>query len=275
MTHPRRLRRALRVAHARRGGAVRRPEQHCSGPDDWRRMIAAHGWAVVTVTGWDGEASFTFTAGLTERDLPELVVYGLAAPVAAYALDELARRLVAGEDPADGELLTELVGEVPVQLRAATRVLDRLGAAFELYGEERVRVRQLVVPDLDGRWPWETGYDLFRLQPLLSEPPVAVPPEVARRLTGLPGGLDPDVEAATHTVVASGARPPVLVCWHADGEIVVLGEDDVTGGAGSDTEAPLGLLVEEHPVVARLLAEMHPGTVARSDGAAWYVDAHD
>lgn len=127
---------------------------------------------VAVPDGDDDEPNFQFTVGLTERDLPEVIVYGLGVDAGQYALDELAGRLMRGERYADGETIPDLFdGDLRFQLRTAVRLKDPLGMAFRLYGEDRVAVRQLVVPDLEGRLPWESRYAIPELQPMLFNPP--------------------------------------------------------------------------------------------------------
>jgi hypothetical protein len=139
---------------------------------EWREGIAQHGWLVIGVFGDDEHLDFQFTVGLTERDLPELIVYGLDSEVGTHALNDVAQRLVDGARYADGEVVADVLdGNYRTQLWDVTWLQDPLGAAFALYGQDSVRVRQLVVPDLDDRLPWEDDYAHLDLQPVLFEAP--------------------------------------------------------------------------------------------------------
>ncbi len=140
----------------------------CSSAEEDRRRIEEHGWLVVTVPAEDEEPwDFHYTAGLTAKDLPELVVYGLPAEVAGAVLNDLASALVGGATIVDGQPLVELLeGPFHPQLRTAVRRRAPLGVAEEQYGDQ-VRVRQLVLPDRENRMPWDPDFDESFSQPVL------------------------------------------------------------------------------------------------------------
>lgn len=140
---------------------------------DLRRTIRRYGWAIIAIPDEGSESvGFQFTVGLTERGLPEVIVYGLGAEVGHYSLNVLAERLAEGERFTDGQVISGLVeGDYRFQLWDATRLRDPLGLASFMYGDD-LSVRQLVVPDLDDRLPWELGYERPDLQPLLFDKPV-------------------------------------------------------------------------------------------------------
>jgi hypothetical protein len=142
---------------------------------DVRKMVEDVGWAVISILDSEEDQSedfvgFQFTVGLTERSLPEVIVYGLAGDVGHEVLNELAERLVGGQRYENGQSIPGLVeGDFRLQLWDAEWLRDPLGLAFAIYGE-RVTVRQLVLPDLHDSLPWEPGYG-FGAQPLLFTPP--------------------------------------------------------------------------------------------------------
>ena len=139
---------------------------------DLRRNIRRHGWAVISIPDEGGEAvGFQFTVGLTEHQLPELIVYGMDADVGHHTLNELAVRLTSGDRYENGQVVPDLVeGDFRFQLWDAQRLRDPLGLASVLYGVA-MSVRQLVVPDMDNHLPWEPSYKRPDLQPWLFNPP--------------------------------------------------------------------------------------------------------
>ena len=153
-------------------GPVEDPSEFDGVERSWREGIAQHGWIVVEVPdGPGGEPGFQFTAGLTEHGFAEMIVYSLDPELGASVLNEVARRMLDGERFDDGEVIPGLVeGEYRTQLWEATWLQDPLGAATRLYGED-LRVRQLVIPDLQDRLPWEEDYEHPDLQPVLFVPP--------------------------------------------------------------------------------------------------------
>jgi hypothetical protein len=129
-----------------------------------------HGWMVQHVLGEGRHPGFAYTVGLAKWSLAEVLVYDLSPEDSAHLLNAIARRLVAGARIPDGAFLPDLAlgGHCP-------RLFDVVGssapvfAARNLFGP-RVRARQLVLPDCEGRMPWQRRYTGTR-QPLHFTPP--------------------------------------------------------------------------------------------------------
>jgi hypothetical protein len=82
----------------------------CGDAEHFRRRIDECGWLVVTVPAEDDEPwNFHYTAGLTERGLPELIVSGLPADVGGDVLNLLASRLAEGDVIRDGMPIADFV----------------------------------------------------------------------------------------------------------------------------------------------------------------------
>ncbi len=153
------------------------PDLQVLSPDDrqereWRSDIARLEWLALHVAARDdGSPAYQYTAGLTERGLPEMVVYGLRMKTGVLVLDDLAGRLLDGHEFPDGVSVPDLVhGHDQAQLWDATWLQDPLDAVLRLYGTQ-ARVRQLVVSDAAGRLPWEGDFLTPHLQPVLFVPP--------------------------------------------------------------------------------------------------------
>lgn len=163
-----------RSGPADRGSALPAPSAPVRTQEEqWRAAIARQEWLVLHVPAREDGTSpaFQYTAGLTERGLPELVVYGLRMKTGTLVLDDLAWRLLNGEDFGEGAAVPGLVqGDVPARLWTATWQQDLLDAVRRLYGDH-ARVRQVVVPDDTGRLPFEAGYATPHLQPVLFTAP--------------------------------------------------------------------------------------------------------
>ncbi|MBG0568236.1 DUF4262 domain-containing protein [Actinoplanes aureus] len=150
------------------------------------KIIDRVGWSVVHVVPTSDDpptaVSFSYTVGLTAHDHPELLVAGLPAELAHGLLNDLARRVY---DKAARFSHGELIGDVLVGYDAI--IVDgppnddlHPGAAFAVYGRDKVRLHQLVWPDEQGRFPWETGYGYPpHAQPLIAHPQT-LPPEEQR-----------------------------------------------------------------------------------------------
>ncbi len=133
-----------------------------------RATIAEHGWAVIYVP--DDHPAIHYTVGLTEHDLPELILFGCDETLGGNLVNDLAVLLVDGRTFADGDPIQELTeGAVKLELHTTTKEAPA-GLARLLYGQD-VHLRQLVLPDVAGRMPWQPeSHDAFAQQ-LLFDPP--------------------------------------------------------------------------------------------------------
>jgi hypothetical protein len=250
-------------------GYAAEPSHWDQQEQDWREGIARHGWLVISVPDDGARPGFQFTAGLTEQDLPELIVYGLGDDVGGHALNDVAQRMVDGARYADGEVVPDVLeGDYRTQLWDVTWLQDPLGAAFRLYGKDRVRVRQLVVPDLEDRLPWEDEYTDPDLQPLLFVAPNGKGPRRAgpEKAEGddhpFPAGWDlpqdPHLGVIVSGPVDSRDLPVLLVVHDHDGDWQVL--DGVTD---PDVETAkvvcLHHVVEQDPTLSEVLRTLPAG----------------
>jgi hypothetical protein len=214
-------------------GFVPRPSHWEAQEQQWLDGIAQHGWLVMDVAGLQDHPGFQYTLGLTEKALPELIVYSLHFEVGTRALNDVAQRLLDGVHYADGEIVPDVLdGDYRTQLWDVTWLQDPLGAAFRLYGTDAVRVRQLVVPDLDDRLPWEVDYAFTELQPVLCEPPNGRGPRRAGSEELPDGGhefleewdlpQDPHLGVVVSGPVSSHELPVLLVVHEHGGDWQVL-----------------------------------------------------
>jgi hypothetical protein len=143
-----------------------------------RRMnqrIDQQGWAVLTVLpAYDRPmAPFAYTIGLTAHQSPELIIAGVDPCVAEPLLNELARRVVKDAQRfTPGQRISDLLrGYDAILVEGAATAALRPAAAFVHYGEDRVRLQQVVWPDPQGRFPWEPGCTTTpQGQPLIGQP---------------------------------------------------------------------------------------------------------
>lgn len=131
-----------------------------------KKIIKEHGWAVQGVMpdpdSEDNKYGYYYTVGMKAKGLPDLVVYSVPPMLATNLLNELAERMVkldtayeTGDRPAD--LMTE--GYSPIMVE----VLDYspLKAAHAFYEEEEFRAFQVVWPDDDNHYPWDSNYAAY------------------------------------------------------------------------------------------------------------------
>jgi hypothetical protein len=245
-----------------------------TGPDDLRRAVAEHGWVVVTTPARGDRPTVTSTVGLTEQDVPELVVLGLPEEIAGALLHEVAERLLAdfGED--DGVPLPDLLdGEGDPTLVTVHGPVVGLPAC-ELYGQD-LFLRQLVWPDAEGRLPWHPGFAHPDLQPLMAEPPLphAQVTTASADLPEWPLPDDPHVQVLTSRKVAEQGLPVLLVTCTDDSELWFL-----DGVSDFDEDAAvvecLHEALERDLTLVDAVRPLQPGQVAERNavGEPWTLD---
>lgn len=120
---------------------------------------------------------FAYSVGLTERfNHPELILFGLGHDVALAIINTLVRRYVRRGWPAPVDQPIERVIEShPVVVKAvcAERAYPYVRFAAQRCAalERPLRVQQIILPDANGRFPWEGDYDprMESIQPRLFE----------------------------------------------------------------------------------------------------------
>lgn len=142
----------------------------CDGDDAIDRVeeaITTHGFGIVSVMGSARSAEFSYTVGLTERLLPELIVMAVRPSDAVRLLDVWATYLMEESVVLPGETLE--TGPWLLEAVAVERPEEHLLIADTVYGE-RLRALQLVWADARGRWPWDPGHQARRAgQPVLGK----------------------------------------------------------------------------------------------------------
>lgn len=140
-------------------------------------IIASHGWMTQYVFPVDknGGPSFSYTIGLADAGLPELIVVALPAEIAHMMITAIIEKL--REEQAGGPTVLgaidinfnfpAYVREVSVEDVAdyATRAIFR--------SEGKAKFRQISIPDRTGKFPWESGFSGDpKMYPILGTAPV-------------------------------------------------------------------------------------------------------
>jgi hypothetical protein len=140
-----------------------------------RKLLAdvdRYGWHCLHVHGGADAPSWSFSIGVFQTwQHPELVVFGLGETVAHELLTQLVDRIKAGEKFVPDHDYDDIVeGYRSCFVRVDPQWYPVfLGYAQWFYEtKDRFPVLQLVVPDKEGRYPWEDGYTITPgSQPLL------------------------------------------------------------------------------------------------------------
>jgi hypothetical protein len=136
-----------------------------------RRAIRKHGQFIAYVYGDDDAISFAYTVGNHEHGLPELLISAIdleGASVILNALGALQRERRRAFEV--GELVG-LGGKYPLRMDAVDAGLgpEYARVARYYYRTDAVELREVIKPDLRGRWPEDPDCDDdFRLQSIRS-----------------------------------------------------------------------------------------------------------
>jgi hypothetical protein len=138
-----------------------------------QREVAARGFAIVTRAGTDDVPEHSYTVGLGRTNRPEYILFGFSAAVAVPVLQDLALRTRDGERFAPNTNVEDVLPGMPVALLEvpADLVAQFLPEARGFAPSRGPRALQVVWPDGEDRFPWQSGYDgAWRHRQLLLQP---------------------------------------------------------------------------------------------------------
>jgi hypothetical protein len=121
-----------------------------------RGLLDEHPWVVIGVERDGYRAPYSYTVGLTELDVPELVITGLSKERAAAVLIAVAEQVLDAGPPTVGTRV-RLPGKRPGVVVRVAEPGVHLGVAADLFGD-RLSAVQLVYADVRGRWPWARDF---------------------------------------------------------------------------------------------------------------------
>ena len=123
--------------------------------------IETYGLAIIGVMGDDGiHAPLTYTAGMAESDLPEMMLSGVLPMHAHTLLNDTYAAVKDGKASLDvGSRIEGIVANGITLVVCAGLPNHMANIARSIYGFH-VQVVQLIYPDLAGHYPWDEGYDL-------------------------------------------------------------------------------------------------------------------
>jgi hypothetical protein len=132
-------------------------------------MIAKYGWAVQGVFGSDNSPPFSYTVGLSAKGYPEIIMFGLPMEIAHRFLNDMGRRFTNSGVPALDTDLDDVAEGFPARLVPAPRSEADQYMYAVLHRFPDYTALQLVWPDKNRRWPWDSGFEpsLVKQQPVL------------------------------------------------------------------------------------------------------------
>ncbi len=140
-----------------------------------RAQIEKHGRCIQVVGGTEsdlpGWQPFMYTIGNHALNLPELLIVGTDKAMFGSLLNQLSKIQSERGKAFEHEELVSAVGRFPYRIVDAGDIGREQYACFArmYYASESVEVRQVLLPDVQGRWPDTPGCDApYRGQPILS-----------------------------------------------------------------------------------------------------------
>ena len=128
------------------------------------------------VMGIQADPPFAYTAGLWEKGMPELIMFGLSGPTSMAILNRVVDHIKTNGMIQDGDLLDD-IATMPTKIGAVhdRHVVEHFKVAFERIERVKAEVAapyalQIIWPDTQGRFPGDPLFeDRFSArQPLLN-----------------------------------------------------------------------------------------------------------
>lgn len=123
--------------------------------------IAKNGFHVTYVMEELNFTPFGYSTGLYKSfGIPEVFVSGLPNGLTNTLICNYAERFKNQKVPVL-EFINELIDRFPVYLTnvSSSHLQEEILASFRLYEDEEFECLQIIIPDLNGKFPHETGYD--------------------------------------------------------------------------------------------------------------------
>jgi len=139
--------------------------------DDYRKImldqIEEEGRSIVTILPCENTPSKAYTVGNTAmQNTPEILVYGLPLEYTGHILNHISEQMKKGKVYIPGVAYNDVVGGFPAMFKEV-KDRDFLNAANYYYEEKmggmEYGVLQLIYPDENNKWPWETDSQEFKM----------------------------------------------------------------------------------------------------------------
>lgn len=139
-------------------------------------------WIVMGVAGETSveghNPTFAYTIGLHVKNLPELIIVGLDPIKATLILNNCAEKMITEGRIKHGTLIDDVANKPLTLINVSEeQKQDHAFQAFQAFNHYRhwdFELRQLVLPDPTGLFPWESDFDegMRIIQPVLGNPPM-------------------------------------------------------------------------------------------------------
>ncbi len=124
--------------------------------------IRSHGWLDTSVAGDEEGPGFSYTSGFwVNVGRPELIIFSFKREIVHDVFWDLFRDAQAGQGIKQGVKTDQVFGNLPAYVFPVAKryYRDFLGWNRWLYAGDNFPCVQIVWPDRDGIFPWQSGFD--------------------------------------------------------------------------------------------------------------------
>lgn len=148
-----------------------------AGLEDTETMIKDHGIAIVGVYPGEHSPGFSYTIGFTNLGLPEVICFSVPFDHIMPALNRYHAELLAGSKPVGPCVIDDYFNLPLTVIEAEQNVVEEYVsqalAYYEIVEEGKMKPKfvQWVIPDKNGKFPWNGDFLTHFGQPVLGKAP--------------------------------------------------------------------------------------------------------
>lgn len=132
-----------------------------------------YGWSCIHVLPGIG-AGFTYSLGFNKNwRHPDFIFFGLRPEVAQQLIGDLYSQVIAGRRYETPSIVNDLIRDYNAFMIEVTPTnVTEYARALAIDPADSPPLIQVVLPDVEGRFPWSPGYAQSDLQPIIGKVPV-------------------------------------------------------------------------------------------------------
>lgn len=147
----------------------------CVGAQSARKMIAENvsegRWSIVAVASDGVSPSFIYSVGLHSLGYPELIIIGLNPKIGHDIINNCAELMKSNGSQFESGSFVENLANLPLAILDANDLgkMEYAVQGFNFYRHWNFKLQQLVMPDVNKRYPWQEGFDqnMSKIQDLI------------------------------------------------------------------------------------------------------------
>ena len=132
-----------------------------SADESINKLVNEGKWAVMGIFESDDFPTFSYTVGMHHHGLPELMIVGIQADLAQVILNNAAKMMFESDKAfEEGKPIYELANFPTIPVYISQENINELTcSAIRHYHHSNYSVFQMVIPDSNGLFPWQSNFD--------------------------------------------------------------------------------------------------------------------